>query len=518
MKKRVLIYLAVFLVVFAVVPVAYAAQSAEAAADESREVKLEVLKHDSDEVSATSRYINDTVQLVEEDGNTYAIATLNNAAWWQSFKTQTVQPGTFDDDNFAEVEVLSEDVEANTRVVKFAVPDLAQMLNAKIHIVVTGVPEVGSYENSYDIRLKFSENSNDEEAATDTTDETDVDTTDETVSDPADETASEEGSSAAETIQDGEYTISFKVLHEQEEKESSMGRYIVTPATLTVEEGVQVITFMLTNNEQITAFQVEQDGEFVDAEVVHVDEEANTREVAFEVADLSNILNAKVQVYVAAQNYTGNHVVRLSFDPSSVEPQSREEEKEEEGSATSSFEDIDASWAASYIEALAARNIIQGVSDTRFAPEDNITRAQFAVLLSRTLELPTEAYEGIFSDVTEELAWAVHEIEAASRAGIVLGSGGHFNPGGEITREQMVTMVIRALEYHNEAVLEGIDPQVDFADAASIQDYAKSYVGYAVELGIVQGIESNGNFIFAPAEKATRAQAAKVIYEMLENF
>lgn len=496
MKKQLFIYLAALLVVFTVIPVSYASDALEAATDEALEVSIEVLKDDSDEISATSRYISDTAQLVAEDGKTYVIATLNSAAWWQSFKTQTVQPGSFSDDNFAEVEVLSEDVEENTRVVKFEVPDPSQILNAKIHIVVTGVPGLGDYENSYDIRLKFSNNNDNEEAVVDT----------------PDETVSEETPSAVETVQDGEYTVDFKVLHEKEEKESSMGRYIVAPASLTVKEGVQLITFTLTNNEQITAFQVEQDGEFVDADVVQVDEEANTREVAFEVADLSKILNAKVQVHVAAQNYTGNHIVRLSFDAESIQPLVEVEEP------VALFEDIEASWAKPYIEALASQNIIQGVSENRFAPEEHITRAQFAVLLSRTLELPTQAYERIFSDVTEELAWAVQEIEAASRAGIVLGSAGEFNPNGQITREQMVTMVIRALEFKNNSILEGIAPQVTFADEASIQDYAKPYVGYAVELGIINGMESEGNLVFAPTDHATRAQAAKMIYEMLENL
>ena len=73
-----------------------------------------------------------------------------------------------------------------------------------------------------------------------------------------------------------------------------MARYIETPAALSVKDGKNVVTMTLTNNEQITAFQVEQDGKFVDTTVVKTDEEANTRVVEFEVADLSTIINAKV--------------------------------------------------------------------------------------------------------------------------------------------------------------------------------------------------------------------------------
>src|SRR5690606_34040328 len=93
------------------------------------------------------------------------------------------------------------------------------------------------------------------------------------------------------SIEDGDYTIDFKVLHEEEEKESSMTRYIETPAALSVKDGKQIVSFTLTNNVQITEFQVEQDGEFVDASVVSVDEGANQRTVSFEVADFSKIMN-----------------------------------------------------------------------------------------------------------------------------------------------------------------------------------------------------------------------------------
>ena len=77
-------------------------------------------------------------------------------------------------------------------------------------------------------------------------------------------------------------------------------------------------TMTLTNNEQITAFQVEQAGKFVDTTVVSTDVEANKRVVEFEVADLSTIINAKFTVFVAAANHTGNYTVRLAFDKESV--------------------------------------------------------------------------------------------------------------------------------------------------------------------------------------------------------
>ena len=57
-------------------------------------------------------------------------------------------------------------------------------------------------------------------------------------------------------------------MHEEEDKASSMVRYIETPAVLSVKDGKNLVTMTLTNNEQITAFQVEQAGKFVDTTVV----------------------------------------------------------------------------------------------------------------------------------------------------------------------------------------------------------------------------------------------------------
>ena len=247
-----------------------------------------------------------------------------------------------------------------------------------------------------------------------------------------DEETPETPEAPATSLEDGEYTIGFKVLHETEEKESpGMARFIETPAALSVTDGKQVVTFTLTNNEQITEFQVEQDGEFVDATVVNVDEEANKRTVSFEVADFSEIMNAKVTVFVASANHTGNHTIRLAFDQDSVEPVATEtpetpEQPEEE--PTVSFKDIDNTWAKPYIEALAAEKIVKGKSPETFAPNDTITRAQFALIITRALDLEKQEFQGTFSDLTADMEGFVYEVEAANRAGIIQGDAGKVQP------------------------------------------------------------------------------------------
>jgi hypothetical protein len=181
------------------------------------------------------------------------------------------------------------------------------------------------------------------------------------------------------------------------------------------------------------------------------------------------------------------------------------------------FKDIEGQgWAKEQIEVLASRTIIKGKSEDSFAPGDNITRAQFSMLLARALRLPQGNYEGIFSDVPSTIAGASKEIEAAYRAGIVTGVNGKFNPNEAITRQQMAAMIIRAVKYQDNSLVEGETGTLSFADASKIDEYAKEYVALAVKLGIITGKE-NGT-IFAPKENATRSQTAVILYRFLESL
>jgi len=180
------------------------------------------------------------------------------------------------------------------------------------------------------------------------------------------------------------------------------------------------------------------------------------------------------------------------------------------------FDDIASHWAKSEIEALATKEIILGKSENKFAPEDKVTRAEFAVLVARTLELELKAYEGKFSDVPLSKEWAYAEVEAAARAGIINGSDdGTFNPDAEITREEIATIVVRAVNYADASLLKNLDTSKVFSDDANISAFARLSVKQAFALGIITG--RNGN-AFAPQDQATRAEAAVMLYRTLEKL
>lgn len=180
------------------------------------------------------------------------------------------------------------------------------------------------------------------------------------------------------------------------------------------------------------------------------------------------------------------------------------------------FKDIQKHWAKDEIEVLASRKITLGKSADKYVPEDKLTRAEFAVLLVRTLNIPTQPYKGIFYDVTEKQSWSVLEIEAASRAGIVNGvSAGQFNPQEQITREQMATMIIRAIQYKDENLVKELPLNKPFSDHGKISEFAKEAVLQATTLGIIKGKTST---TFAPKDKTTRAESAVMLYRLLDTL
>ncbi|NLG53708.1 MAG: S-layer homology domain-containing protein, partial [Clostridiales bacterium] len=170
---------------------------------------------------------------------------------------------------------------------------------------------------------------------------------------------------------------------------------------------------------------------------------------------------------------------------------------------------VEYDWARNAIYELADKNIIMGRGD-RYAPGENITRADFVLLLTRAFNLTGEG-EG-FSDVPGG-AYYENALKAAKASGIITGIGDNkFNPTGEITREDMMVIVARALEKLG-VTLEDAPEDVlnEFVDAGEISDYAKSAVSLLIKNGLIKG---NGNRI-NPKGRATRAEMAVLVHRIL---
>jgi len=185
----------------------------------------------------------------------------------------------------------------------------------------------------------------------------------------------------------------------------------------------------------------------------------------------------------------------------------------EEQTLATTFKDLDTvPWAQEYIEKLAALGIVKGVEEGIFAPNNNVTREEFAKMLVTAFGFADETARTQLTDVSPD-AWYYPYVSVAEKFEIVKGIGTEFGVGQNITRQDMAVMAYRAAQKANIWLKEVNEAQI-FADAAEIADYAIESVTAMQKAGIINGVEGNR---FAPDENATRAQAAKIIYLLIQQ-
>lgn len=179
------------------------------------------------------------------------------------------------------------------------------------------------------------------------------------------------------------------------------------------------------------------------------------------------------------------------------------------------FSDVDdTSWYYDAVTFCAAREITMGTGDGLFSPDTTLTRGQLLVMLMRAYGI--EADENItdnFDDAGD--TYYTGYLAASKRLGISNGVGGNrFAPDTEITRQDMFTLLYRALNVLGKLPEKGIGTTLnDFSDAAEISDYALTAMNTLVKAGIVSG--SGGKL--DPQGGSTRAQMAQVLYNLLSE-
>ena len=189
-----------------------------------------------------------------------------------------------------------------------------------------------------------------------------------------------------------------------------------------------------------------------------------------------------------------------------IEP---EEEKIEENKLP--FDDLDNyEWAKNAIEHMYINKIINGRSETKFAPKDNIKREEFVKIIVNGFEFMDSKPTG-FADVGEE--WYKEFIERGYASGIINGiSDEMFGIGNNITREDMAVIIYRAVLKKGLELDIEIAAKADISDLDEISDYAKEAVSYLISKGAIRG--SGGRFY--PKNHATRAEAAQMIYNVIK--
>ena len=136
--------------------------------------------------------------------------------------------------------------------------------------------------------------------------------------------------------------------------------------------------------------------------------------------------------------------------------------------------------------------LMDGVGDNLFAPNSQTTRAQLVTILYRLAGQPEPGGDSGFSDV-ETGTWYTDAVAWAAENGIVNGTTDTtFAPGEDITREQLVAVLYRYAESKGYDVSASADLS-GYPDAGQVQDYAQPAMAWAVAEGIVEGMDGNLN-------------------------
>ena len=178
------------------------------------------------------------------------------------------------------------------------------------------------------------------------------------------------------------------------------------------------------------------------------------------------------------------------------------------------FTDTVDHWASDAIEYAYNHSIMQGVSETEFAPDNTMTRAMLVTVLYR-LENPTEkAKSHSFTDVKDG-AWYADAVSWAAENGIVKGiSETEFAPNEDITREQMAAVLYRYAQYKEQDTSIGENTNIlSYTDAMEISEYAIPAMQWMIGAGIMKG---ETEFTVNPKNVSTRAQVATILMRYLE--
>ena len=177
-----------------------------------------------------------------------------------------------------------------------------------------------------------------------------------------------------------------------------------------------------------------------------------------------------------------------------------------------SFTDVTSGdWFYDAVAYVYDKGMMEGTTDTTFAPTMNLTRSMIAQVLYNLEERPEAPGAAGFPDVAAG-AWYADAVNWAAARGIVKGyDTGAFGPEDSVTREQLAAILYRYAQAKGYDTTQGGMAVREFSDSASISDWAQTAMSWAVNAQVLSG---KGNGVLDPQGTATRAEVA----QMLMNF
>lgn len=168
------------------------------------------------------------------------------------------------------------------------------------------------------------------------------------------------------------------------------------------------------------------------------------------------------------------------------------------------FTDLKSHWAEKFVESMASKDIVAGYANGNFAPEKNVTRAEFTTMLVKALDLDLVSANSTFKDV-QSSDWAKQYIETAYANGIIKGVDSKFNPNANITRAEMAVMLSNALKLTGKGT------------ALALGETTPKWAAASIDSVMTNELMKGSNNQFRPNDLANRAESVTVIYNVFNK-
>lgn len=265
-------------------------------------------------------------------------------------------------------------------------------------------------------------------------------------------------------------TVSDKAV-EEAKKNNAPVKLPVEVSTTTQKQDAVVIDIQMPETEETVKVEVPVDNASTGTVVVIVHEDG-TEEIVKKTAATEN----GVQIEVS-----GNVTIKIVDN-------------------AKDFEDVGENyWGKDAVDFVSSRELFGGMTETEYAPEEDMSRAMLFTVLARL--------DGAESNGNNDGAWYEGSMSWAKEHGISDGT----DPNGSITREQLATMLYR---YAGEPAVSGGNGTSGFTDSGEVSDWAAAAMQWAVERGIINGMDGALN----PQGNATRGQVAAMLMRFVNSL
>lgn len=183
------------------------------------------------------------------------------------------------------------------------------------------------------------------------------------------------------------------------------------------------------------------------------------------------------------------------------------------------FEDMENHWSKDYVNEMASRMIISGVNENTFDPNSNITRVEFATIITKALGLNYQPSANPFTDLYGN-EWYYEPVQTAYQYDLIKGyDNGSFFPEKNMTREEAMVIIMKAIKltgFDIDITEENIKTQLNrFEDSEEISDWAEKSIAINIEHKIINASDTN---LLNPKDYITRGEVATIVMKMLQNL